>query len=73
MLVSPAAGLVIYPLIQGRKAGWPAWTYVSMAAAVVILKLYERRRSATASPCYPSLFRKRAFSAASHDAGVLRR
>jgi hypothetical protein len=44
-----------------------------MAAAVVILKLYERRRSATASPCYPSLFRKRAFSAASHDAGVLRR
>jgi EmrB/QacA subfamily drug resistance transporter len=67
-LVSLAAGLLIYPLIQGREAGWPAWTYASMAAAVAILglfALYERyRERANKSPLVtPSLFRKRAFSA----------
>jgi EmrB/QacA subfamily drug resistance transporter len=67
-LVSLAAGLLIYPLIQGREAGWPAWTYASMAAAVAILgvfALYERRRERNdKSPLVtPSLFRKRAFSA----------
>ena len=29
-LVTLAAGLLIYPLIQGREAGWPAWTFVSI-------------------------------------------
>src|SRR4051812_6938203 len=67
-LVSLAAGLLISPLIQGREAGWPAWTYASMAAAVAILgvfALYERRRERNSkSPLVtPSLFRKRAFSA----------
>jgi EmrB/QacA subfamily drug resistance transporter len=67
-LVSLAAGLLIYPLIQGREAGWPAWTYASMAAAIAILgvfALYERRRESTnKSPLVtPSLFHKRAFSA----------
>jgi EmrB/QacA subfamily drug resistance transporter len=67
-LVSLAAGLLIYPLIQGREAGWPAWTYASIAASLLVLAafvLYERRRERTSrSPLVtPSLFRKRAFSA----------
>jgi EmrB/QacA subfamily drug resistance transporter len=66
-LVSLAAGLLIYPLIQGREAGWPAWTYASIAAAIATLgvfALYERRRERHGvSPLVtPSLFRKRAFS-----------
>lgn len=32
-LVTLGTGLLVYPLIQGREAGWPAWTFVSMAAA----------------------------------------
>ena len=28
-------GLLIYPLIQGREAGWPAWTYVMIAGSAV--------------------------------------
>jgi EmrB/QacA subfamily drug resistance transporter len=63
-LVSLAAGLLVYPLIQGREAGWPAWTFVSMAAsalALVAFVLVERTRK---SPLVTmSLFRKRAFSA----------
>jgi len=66
--VTVAAGLLIYPLIQGREAGWPAWTFASMAAALAMLAVFvavERRRErAGVSPLVTmSLFRKRAFSA----------
>ena len=37
VLVAAFAGLLIYPLIQGREAGWPAWTYLMMAGGVVAL------------------------------------
>ena len=37
MLVTVAAGLLVYPLIQGREVGWPAWTFASMGAAVAVL------------------------------------
>jgi EmrB/QacA subfamily drug resistance transporter len=38
LLVSLA--LVIYPLAQGREAGWPVWTFVSLAASVPALGLF---------------------------------
>jgi EmrB/QacA subfamily drug resistance transporter len=67
-LVSVAVGLLVYPLIQGREAGWPAWAFVSIAASAAVLAVFvvvERRRErAGVSPLVtPSLFRKRAFSA----------
>jgi EmrB/QacA subfamily drug resistance transporter len=67
-LITLAMGLLVYPLIQGREAGWPAWTFVSMAAsalALVAFVVLERRRERDAkSPLVTmSLFRKRAFSA----------
>jgi predicted MFS family arabinose efflux permease len=37
---------IIYPLIQGRTEGWPAWTFVSFAVGAVLLGvfvLWERR------------------------------
>jgi EmrB/QacA subfamily drug resistance transporter len=66
-LVTLAAGLLIYPLIQGRELGWPAWTFAAMGASAVVLAAFvvlERRREAAGvSPLVtPSLFRKRAFS-----------
>lgn len=66
-LVSAAAFLLIYPLIQGRELGWPAWTFVSMAASVVLFAVfgrYESRRvKAGKDPLVtPGLFRKRAFT-----------
>jgi EmrB/QacA subfamily drug resistance transporter len=41
-LVSAGAVLLVYPLIQGRELGWPAWTYVSMAASIVFFGLFWR-------------------------------
>lgn len=37
MLLTLALVLVIYPLIQGYTAGWPAWTFASLAAAAPVL------------------------------------
>jgi EmrB/QacA subfamily drug resistance transporter len=66
-MVSAAAVLLLYPLIQGRELGWPAWTFVSMAASIVMFAVfgwYESRRvSAGKDPLVtPGLFRKRAFT-----------
>lgn len=47
VLVALAAGLLIYPLIQGRELDWPAWTFAMMAASAPLLLLFgwhERRR-----------------------------
>ncbi len=56
--------LLVYPLVQGREAGWPAWTWISLAgSAVLILALvvYQLRR--TESPLIPmSLFRHQSFN-----------
>ncbi|MEU7852455.1 MFS transporter [Nonomuraea sp. NPDC049141] len=67
LLVSAAAFLLIFPLIQGRDLDWPAWTFVSMAASIVVFAVfgrYESRRAASGKDplITPSLFRKRAFT-----------
>jgi EmrB/QacA subfamily drug resistance transporter len=44
-LISAALLLLLYPLVQGRQLGWPAWTFASMAASVPVLAAfigYER-------------------------------
>ncbi|MEU7744056.1 MFS transporter [Nonomuraea sp. NPDC049158] len=67
LLVSAAAFLLIFPLIQGRELDWPVWTFVSMAASIVVFAVfgrYESRRAASGKDplVTPSLFRKRAFT-----------
>ncbi|MFF7356288.1 MFS transporter [Streptomyces filipinensis] len=67
LLVSLAALLIIFPLVQGREYDWPVWTFLMMAASVVVFVAfgaYESRRSkAGRDPLVvPSLFRKRGFS-----------
>ena len=51
-LVTSPMGLLVYPLIQGREAGWPAWTFISIAASALALAAFvalERRRERQAS------------------------
>jgi EmrB/QacA subfamily drug resistance transporter len=45
-LVGLAAILLVYPLIQGRELGWPAWTYVSMAASVALFGVFAYQQRA---------------------------
>ena len=61
------AGLLIYPLIQGRELDWPWWTFASIAASFVVFgafaALARRREREGVSPLVtPSLFRKQAFT-----------
>jgi EmrB/QacA subfamily drug resistance transporter len=45
-LATVALLALIYPLIEGRDAGWPAWTFISMAASPLLTMVflsYERR------------------------------
>ena len=68
LLVSAGIGLIVYPLIQGRTLGWPAWTFGMIAFGVVTIGafvLFELRRERhNVSPLVTmTLFAKRPFSA----------
>ncbi len=41
-LISLALSLLLYPLIKGREAGWPPWTFLALAASIILLILFVR-------------------------------
>ncbi|MGN9911282.1 MFS transporter [Phytohabitans sp. LJ34] len=48
LLVSAAVLLLAVPLVEGQRLDWPAWTFVSMAAAIpalVAFAVWELRRA----------------------------
>jgi EmrB/QacA subfamily drug resistance transporter len=66
-LLSAALLLLLYPLVEGRQLGWPAWTYAAMAASVPVFAVfvgYERiKNRRDGSPLVQlSLFRQRSFA-----------
>ena len=62
VLVMVASAALIYPLVQGRTLGWPAWTYAMIAGSLVLFLLFgiSERRS-THPVIEPSLFANRSF------------
>ncbi|WP_329352866.1 MFS transporter [Streptomyces sp. NBC_01261] len=67
LLVSLAALLLIFPLVQGREYDWPVWTFVMMAASIAVFAVFARyesfrSRNGQDPLVVPSLFRKRGFS-----------
>jgi EmrB/QacA subfamily drug resistance transporter len=67
-LISVALLLLLFPMVQGRQLGWPAWTFAAMAASAPVFALfvwYEQVKSRRdGSPLVPMrLFRDRGFSA----------
>jgi EmrB/QacA subfamily drug resistance transporter len=58
-LISLGLIAVLLPLIEGREQGWPLWTWLSLAAAVVLFTRYARRQH-PAPMIDPALFRDRA-------------
>lgn len=66
-LSSVALLLLVWPLVEGREAGWPLWSYVSLAAAApafALFVLYEQRltRTGRAPLIDVRLFRHASFS-----------
>ncbi|MCU1594435.1 MAG: drug resistance transporter, EmrB/QacA subfamily [Frankiales bacterium] len=67
-LVTAGLFLLVYPLTEGREKGWPAWTYVMLAASIPCLVgfvlLQRRKTAADASPLLlMTLFGNRSFRA----------
>ncbi|WP_433436190.1 MFS transporter [Nonomuraea sp. CA-141351] len=49
--------------MQGREQGWPAWTWLCLAAAAVLLTSFALHQRRVAAPLVdPGLFRHRSFS-----------
>jgi EmrB/QacA subfamily drug resistance transporter len=68
VLVTAGLTATVLPLVEGRQHGWPLWTWLSLAAAPVILAAFvahQRRLSRIGgSPLLElSLFSQRTFSA----------
>ena len=66
VLVTVAMFLLVFPLIQGRELGWPAWSFELMVAALPVLAIFawwQRRKEAKdGSPLVvPSLLRLKSF------------
>ncbi len=61
VLASLGILLLVYPLVEGQVAGWPAWTFICMGISPVMLALfilYERSLPSTRFPLVQlSLFR----------------
>jgi len=67
ILMIASSGLLLWPLIQGQEAGWPLWTYVSLAASVVGLGLFVAQQrwaiSRSKTPLIdPDIFKARAYN-----------
>jgi MFS family permease len=67
MLVTGALTAIVLPLVQGRQHGWPLWTWISLAAAPVLLVwfvVHQRRLAGRGGrPMLDlSLFAARSFS-----------
>jgi EmrB/QacA subfamily drug resistance transporter len=68
LLAAAATLAVVYPLIQGRELGWPAWTYVAIAAGLAGfagfgLHVVRRARSGHDPLVEPGIFAHRGYCA----------
>jgi EmrB/QacA subfamily drug resistance transporter len=70
VLLAASLVAIVYPLLEGRQLGWPAWVWVLLAAGVAglgVLGLLEARRTGRAGGPAPllraGLFRVPAFAA----------
>lgn len=66
VLVTLGLVALVLPLIEGRRLGWPAWTWASLGASAVLLAMfatyqYRLDRRGGAPLVAPSLFRERSF------------
>jgi EmrB/QacA subfamily drug resistance transporter len=67
ILLSATLGLLVYPLIEGRQAGWPPWIVAMLVASAVAMAAFlwfERRliRRGGSPLVDLSLFRQRGFA-----------
>jgi EmrB/QacA subfamily drug resistance transporter len=68
LLAMAGAVALVYPLIEGRQDGWPAWSFAMLAAGVALLGSFavlqaRRARQGRAPLVEPSILRRRPYVA----------
>ncbi|MGI5171072.1 MFS transporter [Spirillospora sp. CA-253888] len=63
VLVALATVLTIYPLVQGREQGWPAWMFALLAGGLALFAVFVgyERRTRRAPVVEPALLSNRTF------------
>jgi EmrB/QacA subfamily drug resistance transporter len=66
-LAAAGAFWLVYPLVQGRELGWPAWAVLMLAGSVAVFAAFgvhqvARRRRGLAPLVEPSVFARRAYT-----------
>ncbi len=65
-LAAAGTSMLVYPLVQGRELGWPAWSVVLLAGSVPVLAAFgwtqaRRKRAGQTTLIEPSVFAKRSY------------
>jgi EmrB/QacA subfamily drug resistance transporter len=68
-MATAGAFALVYPIVQGRELGWPAWAFALLVAGAVVLGLFGRRQSRLAGGAHtdrsplvdPSVLHRRAY------------
>ncbi|WP_242906419.1 MFS transporter [Actinomadura terrae] len=71
LLGGAGMSMLVYPLVQGRELGWPAWSLALLAGSLPVLALFaaHQRRRGTAGRV--PLLRLSVFANRSYSSGVL--
>ena len=70
-LIVIAMLMLMYPLIEGREIGWPAWTFWSMAGSLLVFALFGWMQVARDARGRPTLIVPRLFKARSFVSGIV--
>ena len=71
VLGASGMALAVFPLVQGHELGWPLWTFVMLAAAIVVLAVFVRRQLRLAAAGGNPLVELSVFRRRSYTSGVI--
>ncbi|HEY3866908.1 MAG TPA: MFS transporter [Actinocrinis sp.] len=70
LLGAVAMSMLVYPLIQGRESGWPAWSLILPAASLAVFALFGLRQRALSRSGRHPLVLSGVFANRSYTAGL---
>ena len=70
LLIIVSSGLLLLPLIQGQEAGWPLWTFVSLAASLIGFGIFTLQQRWVISRKRTPLVDPDIFKATTYDLGL---
>ena len=70
-LLSIALALLVYPLVEGREQGWPAWTYAMLVGSLVMFVVFVRFEARVAKQGGSPLIDVRLFGEGDFSVGIL--